>query len=103
MGLSPELLREVSQHQVGLLRDQVDALGLPPSLLSRRDVPLEQLGGFLSLRSPRAGELRRELARRGVLTDARGDVLRLGPAPYLSDVQLRDAVQALGEAARPLA
>ncbi len=103
MGLSPELLREVSQHQVGLLRDQVDALGLPPSLLSRRDVPLEQLGGFLSLRSPRAGELRRELARRGVLTDARGDVLRLGPAPYLSDVQLRDAVQALSEAARPLA
>jgi kynureninase len=34
------------------------------------------------------------------LTDARGEVLRLGPAPYLSDQQLRDAVALLGEVVR---
>jgi len=103
MALTPELLRELSQHQVGLLRDGIDALDLPAAVLARKDVPLEALGGFLSLRSPRAQELVRELARRGVFADARGEVLRLGPAPYLSDAQLREAVCALGEAARAVA
>jgi kynureninase len=35
-----------------------------------------------------------------MLTDARGEVLRLGPAPYLSDGQLRDAIALVGEVAR---
>ena len=43
-----------------------------------------------------AGDLR----ARGVMVDTRGDILRFGPAPYLSDVQLRDAMGALGEIAR---
>jgi kynureninase len=34
------------------------------------------------------------------MTDARGDVLRLGPAPYLSDAQLLEAVGLLGEVVR---
>jgi 2-polyprenyl-6-methoxyphenol hydroxylase-like FAD-dependent oxidoreductase len=37
------------------------------------------------------GVLARSLHALGVWTDARGEVLRLGPAPYLSDRQLRDA------------
>jgi kynureninase len=37
-----------------------------------------------------------------VATDFRGDQLRLGPAPYLSDDQLRAAIGALAEAARAL-
>jgi kynureninase len=65
-----------------------------------RDCPLEQLGGFLALHSPMAAELVRALRARGVLVDSRGDVLRLGPAPYLSDRQLLDAIALLGEAAR---
>ena len=65
--------------------------------------PPEAFGGFLALRSPRAGQLQaRCSAQRGVLTDSRGDVLRLGPAPYLSDAQLVAAVAALGEAVREL-
>jgi kynureninase len=39
----------------------------------------------------------RRLRERGVHSDARGDVLRLGPAPYLRDDQLRDAIHVLGE------
>jgi hypothetical protein len=43
--------------------------------------------------------LRTEL-RRGVRTDHRADVLRPGPAPYLSDAQLLEAVGILGECVR---
>jgi kynureninase len=102
-GLTPELLRAASQQQMKLLRASFDALALPAHLIARRDVPLERLGGLLALHAPRAAEFQRELARRGVHCDHRGQVLRLGPAPYLCDAQLRDAIAALGEVARSLA
>ena len=98
-GLTPELLQRSYRHQVGLLAAEVDALGLPDDALTLdRDAPPEAVGGFLALESPRAGELREALAQRGVMSDSRGSRLRLGPAPYLSDAQLRDAVARLGEA-----
>ncbi len=57
-GLTPELLREVSQHQLGVLCDAFDALDLPPALIDRdRTTPRERFAGFLALRSPRAGDL----------------------------------------------
>jgi kynureninase len=52
------------------------------------------------LTAPQAGELRKKLAERGVLTDSRGDKLRFGPAPYLSDSQLEAAIATLGEVLR---
>jgi kynureninase len=63
-----------------------------------RSIPLERIGGFLALRSPRAGTLSDRLRERGVLTDFRGEILRLGPAPYLSDAQLEQAMAELGKA-----
>jgi kynureninase len=100
-GLTPRLLRQVSQHQVGLLASAFDALDLDPAVVSRdRDCPLGEIGGFLALRSPVATSLARSLHARGVWTDARGEVLRLGPAPYLSDRQLQDAIGVLGEVVR---
>jgi kynureninase len=100
-GLQPELLRAVSQFQVDLLRREIAALDLDPARLAvDLAVPLEHLGGFLALRSPHAGAYSRALASRGVATDYRGDVLRLGPAPYLSPTQLRAAVAILGEVVR---
>jgi kynureninase len=97
-GLTPALLREVSQHQIGLLASTFDALDLDPAVLSRdHTCPLAEIGGFLALRSPVAAALARSLRARGVWTDSRGDVLRLGPAPYLSDRQLQDAIGLLGE------
>ena len=102
--LTPALLREVSQHQIELLASAFDALDLDPAIVTRhRGCPLDQVGGFLSLQSSRAAVLVRKLQERGVSTDSRGDVLRLGPAPYLSDRQLQDSVALLGEAARRLA
>lgn len=100
-GLTPALLREVSQHQVGRLAERFDALDLDPAIVTRdRSIPLSGIGGFLALRAPGARELSRALHARGVMTDARGDALRFGPAPYLSDSQLDAAIDALGEVAR---
>jgi selenocysteine lyase/cysteine desulfurase len=100
-GLTPEFLREVSQHQVGLLADVFDKLALPEDVVTRdRETPLGRLGGFLSLRSRDAGALQAALAARGVRTDSRGPHLRFGPAPYLSDTQLETAMGTLGAVVR---
>jgi len=101
--LDANRLREISQHQVGLLCRRFDALDLPPEVISRdRETPLEQIGGFLALRSPHAGLLHERLLGQGVFTDYRGQVLRLGPAPYLCDDQLIEGIARLGKLARDL-
>src|SRR5207247_2609998 len=90
LGVRPFSLRK------DLLADRFDALDADPRLIKRdHAVPLPELGGFLALESPRAEELRRGLRDRGVAVDHRAHVLRLGPAPYLSDAQLGAAVDAL--------
>ena len=98
-GLEPAFLRTVSRHQVGRLAARFDELDLDPRVIARpRDVPLEDVGAFLALRAPHAPELHAALRRREVLTDHRDGLLRLGPAPYLSDAQLDGAIAALAEA-----
>jgi len=100
-GLTPALLREVSQHQIRLLASTFDALDIDSKVLTRdRTCSLADIGGFLALRSPLAASLVRRLHARGVWSDSRGDILRFGPAPYMSDGQLRDAMGLLGEVAR---
>jgi len=100
-GLTAERLRKISQHQVGLLCDEFLALGLDPEVARlNSDVPLEERGGFLALECGDAGRLFEGLLGRGVRTDYRANVLRFGPAPYLSDRQLRDAIGLLGEVTR---
>ena len=97
--LEPAFLREVSRHQVGLLARTFDDLDLDPDVITRdRFQPLEETAGFLALRSPQAGRLERMLRERGIWTDHRNEILRLGPAPYLSDGQILEGVEALGEA-----
>ena len=96
-GLTPTRLRDISRHQVDVLRHEFESLDISASLARIEPMAPDRRAGFLALRSPLAGELSRALRARGVLTDFRGDVLRLGPAPYLSDIQLRDAVCHLGQ------
>jgi selenocysteine lyase/cysteine desulfurase len=96
--LDVELLRAISQHQLGLMMARFDALDADPALIAReRERRLEDTGGFLVLRSPAAGAIREALRARGVRADQRRDRLRLGPAPYLSDSQLEAALGILGE------
>jgi kynureninase len=99
-GLTPGMLRGISQRQVGLLASAFEGLDISPAIARVEPMPIERRGGFLAIRAPRAREFAQRLRERGVLVDARGDVLRLGPAPYLRDDQLMDAVAALGEVVR---
>jgi kynureninase len=98
MDLGPDLLRRVSQHQVGLLIELFDGLDPDPRFLSRdRSIKPTELGGFLALQSPQAREIQLALKQRGVFTDIRKDTLRLGPAPYLSDAQLEQSMDILAQ------
>jgi kynureninase len=100
-GLTPGFLRVVSRHQVGLLERTFTELDLDPGVVAlASDVPPELRGGFLALRSERAGLFQKELLARGVRTDHRETILRFGPAPYLSDAQIVTAMEALGEVVR---
>jgi kynureninase len=103
-GLDIDLLRAVSQHQVGRLCAAFDALEIDPLVATRdRSAPLPALAGFLAVQSKQAAGLVAGLRARGVSADERGDILRLGPAPYLDDTQLDAALAALAETARELA
>jgi len=94
-GLTPERLRAISVRQVGLLASEFAALDVDPSIAHVEEVPAERRAGFLAIRTPRASDLAHALRQDSVFADARGDVLRLGPAPYVGDDQLRAAIATL--------
>jgi kynureninase len=78
--LTPKKLRELNQHQIEILS------GTP-----KNDV----IGGFVAIPTPRAAKIHQGLRRKGIWSDYRGDSLRLGPSPYISDGQLNEAVEVL--------
>ena len=94
-GLTAERLRAINRSQVDCLQRTFESLDLDPAVARVEPMPAERRGGFLAIRCAGAAALSRALRDRGVLTDVRGDLLRLGPAPYLTDAQLRDAVNAM--------
>lgn len=99
--LTPERLRAISQDQVGLLATRFDALDLDRTVIARAaSIPLDRIGGFLALKTRRAAELCGKLRARGVWTDYRGELLRLGPAPYIVREQMEDGIRELGSIAR---
>ncbi|MEZ4227407.1 MAG: hypothetical protein R3B13_41095 [Polyangiaceae bacterium] len=88
-GLDVATLRRISLRQTGLLLAALEGFEvLTPQEPAAR-------GGFVALRRADASELVQALRREGVFADARGDVLRLGPAPYVTDPELERAVAAL--------
>ncbi len=98
-GLDVPSLRDISQTQLARLAKGIEALDADPTVLSwDRDLPLERRGGFLALDAPDAAEIVARLRSLGVFADHRGAVLRLGPAPYVTDEQLDEAIGLLGEA-----
>ena len=88
--LTVERLRELSQLQIAIL---VEGLELAP------EVPVTALGGFVSFGAADAAQLQQRLRRGNISTDHRGDRLRLGPAPYVTEPQLRLAIEAAREGA----
>ena len=103
MNLSPEFLREISQHQIGLLIKEFDKLELDPKIIKRdTTVSLENIAGFLVLYSDSAGLISEKLKEKNVWTDYRGNVLRFGPAPYISDEQIKEAMKILRKVVKSL-
>ena len=90
--LTPDRLRAISVHQVGLLESAIAALDLNPAKAEVVKMTPNRRAGFLAVRSPHASALAQALRQHAVSADFRGDVLRLGPAPYVSDAQLQEAV-----------
>jgi kynureninase len=103
-GLTPNVLRDQYKSQVGLLRKLFQNRHFDPDLIKlRHSKPLEQNGGFLALQSPKAREIRAALLEKEVFTDARGDILRMGPAPYTTTAQIEQAINALAESVKKVA
>lgn len=96
-GLTPKLLREISQNQIALMMELFDELDLNPKDADReRNYRLEDIGGFFVVLAENASELQAKLWEKGVLTDSRGKYLRFGPAPYHNDEQIKNAFDIFG-------
>ena len=78
--LTPAKLRELNQHQIELISGE-----------TRNDV----IGGFRAIAATRPEKIQRALRKQNIWTDYRGDTLRLGPAPYVTDAQLETAAEAI--------
>lgn len=97
-GLTSSVLRQQYLNQVGLLKNLFLEQDFDSEIITlRHNRPLEENGGFLALQSPFARTIQAKLREDGVFTDARGDVLRLGPAPYITSSQIKQAIQKLAE------
>lgn len=98
MGITPELLERQYRTQVQMLRDGFKQLDLPEDMIRlKHDVPATATGGFVAFETPHAGTIRTILRERGMLTDHRNTILRLGSAPYVSSAQIFEALQLLRE------
>jgi kynureninase len=94
-GLTVPQLRAISLRQTGRILARLDAAGRGGDVLSPREP--ERRGGFIAVRVAAAVDVVQRLRRRGVFVDARRDVLRLGPAPYLTDDDLDQGTDAVIE------
>jgi kynureninase len=95
--LTPERLRAISRHQVALLESEFAALDVDPRRARVEPLPADRRAGFLAIHMNDAAAVVKQLRQRNVFVDARGDTLRAGPAPYVGDTQLRDAIAALAD------
>ena len=90
-GLDVPTLRAINVAQT---RRLLDGLADIEILTPREEA---SRGGFVAVRVSDAPGVVRALRERGVYTDSRGDVLRLGPAPYVTDDEIDRGIEALRE------
>lgn len=98
MGLTPGVLKKQYQSQLRYLRNLFDEHNDDESGIVHANLrPIEESGGFMALRSLHARSLRAELLKEGIFTDARNDIIRIGPGPYTSSEQCEAVIMALFE------
>lgn len=98
-GLTDTVLNDINKLQIATLWNGIAAMNLPEEVLALPKHGIENNAGFLSLTTPKASDWVSALNDRGILTDSRGDQLRFGPAPYLSNNQLSQALNAIEDIA----
>jgi selenocysteine lyase/cysteine desulfurase len=99
-GLTVPRLRAISLRQTRRILAILDAHGLAESVASERDD--DRRGGFVAVRHADAGAVVGRLRAASVFADSRRDVLRLGPAPYLTDAEIdRGTLAAIAAMASP--
>lgn len=102
--LTPAILRQQYVAQVGLLRELFKEKDFKKSVITlAHQEPLTSNGGFLSLKSPYAQKIQKELMSKKIYTDARGEYLRLGPAPYISSEQIEQVMDELEKTVKSVA
>ncbi|MDQ3031181.1 MAG: aminotransferase class V-fold PLP-dependent enzyme [Myxococcota bacterium] len=84
--LTIDRLRALSLAQTGRIIAGLEGIDV---ITPRQD---DARAGFVAMRVEDASGVVGALRARGIVTDARGDVLRLGPAPYVTDDELDAAV-----------
>lgn len=84
-GLDVPTLRAISLKQTSRLLASFEGLDVATPRTELR-------GGFVSIRTKDASAIVTRLETRGVMTDSRGELLRLGPAPYVTDDELEVAI-----------
>lgn len=96
--LTPELLRELNLHQKEVLASNFEKKNFNPEIIKHdNNLNLKNTGAFVTFKTPFAKKVTDELRFKNIFVDSRGDYLRLGPAPFLSDNQLIKAIEELGE------
>jgi selenocysteine lyase/cysteine desulfurase len=87
-GLDPAALRELSLQQTDRIIRAAERIGL--TVATPHDP--QRRGGFVAIESARAEELVTALRREGIYVDSRGKMLRIGPAPYVTDDDIDTAM-----------
>ena len=100
MTMTADRLRSASMHQVGMLVKRFESLDVAPAVAEIVPVPPDRRAGFVAIRCVDATNAVRKLRARNLFADSRGDILRLGPAPYISDQQLLEAGEILRQVFR---
>jgi len=94
--LTPDNLRRQYKQQLALMREKFNQLDIPADLMQLWHTNnLDDNGGFLAFKTSYATKLRSMLLNRNVFTDARGNTLRFGPAPYVTSRQIEEAFDIL--------
>jgi kynureninase len=95
-GLDVTTLSRAARLRTTMIVDEHGRLGLGARGLTLVSPSVaEARGGFVAFGHPRAGELKTALKARGIWADHRGEILRLGPAPYTTSTEIRLAMEAL--------
>ena len=93
--LTPELLQRINNHQKKIIESEFEKYDFNISTIKLKVV--KDRGGFMTFETPYAGLISKRLRDYNILTDYRGDYLRLGPAPYLTDNQLYNTIDIINK------